>query len=134
MREDRHGRAARADSDRRRRPSDGFRLRDRGRFERITEDAIGTLPPLLLDALTDAELLVEEIPPGPAQADEEVPLADFRPAARGRQRARITVYRRPVEARAQGRAELAELVRLAVGREVAIALGLDVDLDDEDWD
>lgn len=108
-------------------------MRDQGRFEQITADAIATLPPPLLAALADAELLVEEIPPAPQRPDGEVPLAEFRPA-KGGGPARITVYRRPIEARSQGRVDLVELLRVAVGREVAFALGLDVDLDDDDWD
>ena len=131
VRDDRHGRLARADSDRRRRPSDGFRVRDVARFQRIAEDAIATLPSPVLDALAEADLVLEEIPPEPAAGENVVPLAEFRPA--GVERARVTVYRRPIEARAITRGEVADLVRLAVGREVAFTLGLDVDLDD-DWD
>lgn len=102
-----------------------------GRFERIAEDAIATLPAALLDALGDAELVVAEIPPPLAVHEHEVPLVEFVPARTG-ERARVTLYRRPLEARALGRAELGELVRLAVGREVALTFGLDIDLDD--WD
>lgn len=132
MSDDRHGRATRGDNDRRRRPSDGFRLRDATRFARLTEDALGTLPGPLLDALEDAELEIVDVPPEPSPDADDVALADFRPA-RGRVPARVTVYRRPLEARALARVELVELVRMAVGREVAVALGLDVDLDDG-WD
>jgi len=132
MPDDRHGRASRSDNDRRRRPSDGFRLRDAARFARLTEDALATLPEPLLEALEDAELEIVDVPPEPAAGADDVALAGFRPA-RGRVPARVTVYRRPLEARALARLELVELVRVAVGREVAVALGLDVDLDD-DWD
>lgn len=132
MSEDRHGRATRADNDRRRRPSDGFRLRDAERFARLAEDALATLPEPLLDALEDAELEIVDVPPEPPPGADEVALAEFRPA-RGRVPARVTVYRRPLEARALARLDLVELVRMAVGREVAVALGLDIDLDDE-WE
>jgi len=132
MPEDRHGRASRSDNDQRRRPSDGFRLRDATRFARLTEDALATLPEPLLEALEDAELEIVDVPPEPPPGAEEVALAEFHPAD-GRGRARVTVYRRPLEARALARLELVELVRVAVGREVAVALGLDIDLDD-DWD
>lgn len=131
MREDRHGRTTRADNDRRRRPFDGFRLRDSGRFARLVEDTLATLPDPLLEALEDAELVVDDVPPSPAGALDEIPLVDFRPARSGRP-ARVRVYRRPLEGRAYSRAELAELVRSAVGSEVAGQLGLDVDLDDEE--
>jgi predicted Zn-dependent protease with MMP-like domain len=104
-------------------------VRDPGRFERISQDAISTLPGEILAALDDADLVVTDIPP---DGDREVPLAEFVPR-RGPERPRVTLYRRPLEARASGRVELSELVRLAVGREVALTLGLDIDLDD-DWD
>jgi predicted Zn-dependent protease with MMP-like domain len=129
MRENRHGREARADHDRRRRPSDGFRVRDTARFQRIAEDALSGLPAEILDPLSDAELLIVDIPPEPAADEHEVPLVAFEPGGRPR----LTLYRRPLEARALGRPELSELVRLAVGREVALTLGLDLDFDD-DWD
>jgi predicted Zn-dependent protease with MMP-like domain len=131
VREDRHGRAARADHDPRRRPSDGFRVRDVARFERIAEEAVGTLPREVLAALDEAELVVEEVPPEPAPG-EDVALAGFAPAEDGAP-ARVTLYRRPLELRATSRLELGELVRLAVGHEVIATLDLDVNLDD-DWD
>ncbi len=132
MSEDRRGRAHRSDNDRRRRPSDGFRVRSGARFASLTEDALSTLPQPLLEALADAELIVEDVPPEPPSGAREVALASFTPA-RGRARPRVTVFRRPLEARALARLELVELIRLAVGHEVAEALGLDIDLDDE-WD
>jgi len=131
VREDRHGRALRADNERSRRPSDGYRVRDARRFGRLVEEAVDALPDALLDAVDDAELVVEEVPPADP-ADDEPPLAAFSPARRGR-RARVTVYRRPIELRAVSRGELAELIRLAVGREVATALGLEAEFDDW-WD
>lgn len=129
MRDDRHGRALRADNERSRRPSDGYRVRDIRRFGQVVEDAVGSLPAPLLEAIDEAELVVEEIPPPDAESEEEPLLAAFRPA-QGRERARVVVYRRPLELRALSRAELGELVRLAVGREVAVALGLEADFDD----
>lgn len=135
MREDRHGRVARADNDPRRRPADGFRLRDEERFAGLTEDALADLPDPLADVVAAARLIVTDVPP-PAVADAlalDIPLAAFRAAAAD-QPAEVTVYRRPLEARAASRADLQELVRLAVGHEVADVLGIDVDLDDDDWD
>jgi len=131
MREDRHGRALRADNERSRRPSDGFRVRDPRRFAGLVEDAVGALPEVLREAVDDAELVVEEVPEGPG-ADGEPALATFRPARRG-ERARITVYRRPLELRALSRGELGELIRLAVGRQIVEVTGLEADLDDW-WD
>ena len=122
MRRDAHGRAARADNDPRRRPADGFRLRDATRFQRVVVDAIATLPGRLAGPLADARVVVEAVPPaGGEQAD--VPLARFRAPL-------LTVYRRPLESRASDRADLEEAVRVAVGEAVAAALGLDDDLDD----
>ena len=131
MREDRHGRALRADNERSRRPSDGYRVRDARRFTRLVQEAVDALPDALLDAVNDAELVVEEVPPADPR-DDEPPLAAFRPGRRG-QRAQVTVYRRPIELRAASRGELGELIRLAVGRQVATALGLEAEFDDW-WD
>jgi len=133
VRDDRHGRATRADNDRRRRPFDGFRVRDGARFERLAREALATLPEELLEHLADAEVRIADLPPPPpAGAADEVALAAFEPPAAGRP-GRVVVYRRPLEARALDRADLAELLRSAVGHEVADALGIEVDLDDE-WD
>lgn len=104
-------------------------MRDVARFERLAEEAIALLPEPLLDALEDAVLVVEEVPPEPGRGETSIPLAEFTPAS-GRRRARATIYRRPLEARAMGRAELVELVRVTVGRSVATTLGLDGDLDE----
>lgn len=106
-------------------------MRDVDRFERLAEEAIALLPEPLLDALEDAEVVVEDIPPEPRPGQTGIPLTEFTPASGGR-RARATMYRRPLEARALGRAELVELVRVAVGRQVAAALGLGVEFDE--WD
>jgi predicted Zn-dependent protease with MMP-like domain len=134
VRDDRHGRATRADNDRRRRPSDGFRVRDAARFERLTREALATLPEQLLEHLDDALVQVEDLPPIPSSGGlpDDIPLARFERDVAGTP-ARVVVYRRPLEARALDRADLAELVRSAVGHEVAGALGIDIDLDD-DWD
>ncbi len=124
---DRHGRAPRADNDRRRRPADGFRLHDGRRFSRLVQEVLPTLPARLIEALADAQVVVDDVPPAGAG---DVPLARFDP---GSSPPRLTVYRRPLESRALSREELGELVRAAVGREVARALGLADDLGD-DWD
>ncbi len=63
------------------------------------------------------------VPPETAAAPGQPQLADFSTD-------RLTVYRRPLESRADGRAELVAMVRLAVGEAVARALGIDDDLDD----
>jgi predicted Zn-dependent protease with MMP-like domain len=125
---DPHGRASRADAARRRRPVDGFRARDRRRFADLVEQGVASLPAHLLAPLQPAVLRIEEVPE-PTQATAEIPLARYTSDAAGE--AVLTIYRRPLELRALDRADLIDLVRLAAGRAVADALGLDAgDLDD----
>lgn len=121
---DRHGRASRSNNDRRRRPSDGFRARDAGRFRQVVEEAVDSLPERLAAPLEDADVVVAAVPPPGATApDGSVLCAAFADS-------RLTVYRRPLEARAVSHGELEETVRVAVGQAVARALGLDDDPDD----
>jgi predicted Zn-dependent protease with MMP-like domain len=136
VRDDRHGRHRRADVDRRRRPVDGFRTVDASRFVRVVEDVLRDLPDELLDHLADVAVAVEDVPP--ADADDEVELGRYVAAPAGRAgrtgRDRLTLYRRPIEARATSKPDLAELVRLTVVHEVAHHLGIDDDrLDDLGW-
>jgi len=132
VREDRHGRASGSDNDRRRRPAHGFRTRDVSRFTALAKEALRELPDELLSAVAGADVIVEEVPPEPTVARPGVPLAAVRmmPAP-----PRVTVYRRPLESRASDRMELADLLRAAIGREVAAVLGVDTtDWDDPDFD
>ncbi|MER6983212.1 metallopeptidase family protein, partial [Streptomyces carpinensis] len=77
--------------------------------------------------LADIDFLVLEVPrldgPGQAWSDEPVPLGGTVPAQDGR-RARVVVYRRPVEIRSKGRDERAALVHEIVVEQVAELLGL----------
>jgi hypothetical protein len=77
--------------------------------------------------LTDIDFHVLEVPrldgPRPAWSDEPVPLGTTLPAQDGR-RARVVVYRRPVEIRSKGRDERAALVHEIVVEQVAELLGL----------
>lgn len=121
---DRHDRARRGEPDRRRRPVDGFRLRDDRRFELLVEDVLATLPAALLREIADADLRIEALPAEePRETEPRLALLDATVRPR-----RLTVYRRPIEARAGSRLELAEVIRSAVGREVADTFGL------SDWD
>ncbi len=72
------------------------------------------------------DLGVEAVPPGdPAQGEhDEVPLGRMF-AARGRDVARIVIYRRPIETRAESDRELADLVAEVVTEQVAALLGVD---------
>lgn len=128
MRRDRHGRLAHADSDERRRPPTGFRVRDSRRFGALVEEAISLLPEHLAQEVTPAEVVVVDVPGPEAVVDEDgqVSLARFVPA-RGRVRPQLVVHRRPLEHRATDRDDLVQLLRLAIGLAVARALGLSDD-------
>ncbi|MEU3954220.1 metallopeptidase family protein [Streptomyces achromogenes] len=82
--------------------------------------------------LADIDFLVLEVPrldgrgDGPVWEDEAVPLGGVVPARDGR-RARVVVYRRPVEIRTKGREERAALVHEVVVEQVAELLGLTPD-------
>lgn len=144
--DDRHARHRRAPGDRRRRPSDGFRAASRGRFERLVEVALATLPPELLRELDRVQLWVEEVPPTPPGTGEAPPLGriEATPARRVSASAsaagpappteRLVLFRRPLELRATSKADLAELVRFTVVHELAHHLGIDDDrLDELGW-
>ncbi|MFF7977262.1 metallopeptidase family protein [Streptomyces sp. NPDC007905] len=78
--------------------------------------------------LADIDFLVLEVPRlerrgTEAWSDEAVPLGGIIPARDGR-RARVVVYRRPVEIRTKGRDERAALVHEVVVEQVAELLGL----------
>jgi hypothetical protein len=75
--------------------------------------------------LDGVEFAVEDIPPSdPAPWEHgDVPLGRFFPAE-GQLPVRIVVYRRPVEGRAPGGAELASLVHEVVVEQVAHMLGM----------
>ncbi|MET9449976.1 metallopeptidase family protein [Streptomyces cinerochromogenes] len=79
--------------------------------------------------LADIDFLVLEVPrlegrgDQVAWGDDAVPLGGVVPARDGR-RARVVVYRRPVEIRTKGRDERAALVHEVVVEQVAELLGL----------
>ncbi|WP_030341351.1 metallopeptidase family protein [Streptomyces sp. NRRL S-1022] len=79
--------------------------------------------------LADIDFLVLEVPRLEGRADQVawpddgVPLGGIVPAQDGR-RARVVVYRRPVEIRTKGRDERAALVHEVVVEQVAELLGL----------
>ncbi|MFD5799055.1 MULTISPECIES: metallopeptidase family protein [Streptomyces] len=78
--------------------------------------------------LADIDFLVLEVPRlegrgAEGWSDEAVPLGGIIPARDGR-RARVVVYRRPVEIRTKGRDERAALVHEVVVEQVAELLGL----------
>jgi predicted Zn-dependent protease with MMP-like domain len=102
-------------------------------FDDLVLDAVEHLEHRWQNELGSVEFAVEDVPPvdapdGPAASvgDAEVPLARLYPA-RSRTPARIVVYRRPLEARAQDPLDLADLVHDVVVEQVAQLLGLDPD-------
>lgn len=96
------------------------------RFDEYVLDAVERLERRWPQQMQYLDFGVEDVPPTPATTDAEwddnpVPLARLFPAGRSR-RARIVLYRRPVEARAVPD-ELAALVHDIVVEEVAHLLG-----------
>ncbi len=87
--------------------------------------------------LADIDFLVLDVPhldgPGRVWDDEAVPLGGTVSARDGR-RARVVVYRRPVEIRAKGREERAALVHEVVVEQVAELLGLTPETVDPRYD
>lgn len=78
--------------------------------------------------LAEIDFMVLEVPrldgrPEDGWSDEAVPLGGIIPVRDGR-RARVVVYRRPVEIRTKGRDERAALVHEVVVEQVAELLGL----------
>lgn len=94
------------------------------RFDGLVLDAVERLE-RRWPQLAEVDVLVEEVPPPDADAwtDDAVPLGRSEPGRR-EEPPRIVVYRRPVEARAEGRTELGLLVHDVVVEEVAELLGL----------
>jgi predicted Zn-dependent protease with MMP-like domain len=141
MRE-RHARHRRRDVDRRRRPVDGARTRSVERFARLVDDAVATLPKDFLPYLADVQISVADVPPpDPIGHGDEVLLGLYEGVPRTERDMlpplfpdRITLFRRPLEARARNRRDLADLVRHTVLHEVAHHFGIDDDrLDELGW-
>jgi predicted Zn-dependent protease with MMP-like domain len=110
------------------------------RFDGIVLDAVEHVETRWRDRLATVDFAVEEVPPLDANDgwDDEissagVPLARLLPPGPGR-RARIVIYRRPLELRALDREDLEDLVHDIVVEEVAHYLGLDpADVDPEGY-
>lgn len=129
MQPDRHGRLPRTIPDQRRRPDAGFRVRGGRRFARLAADVLATMPDPVASALRGAALRHLDVPPPPLVPDDAVPLV--RVEAVGGRAAAIEIYRRPLEARAVSALDLAELLRVALAREAADVIGLDLG---DGWD
>lgn len=121
-RRDRHGRGLRGPLAPRGVPLARTRAQ---RFEDLVLEAVARLEERWEAQLSAIEFAVEEVPPRPLPGDgDPVPLSRLHPAVQGRQ-PRIVVYRRPVQARAEGEDELAALVSDVVVEEFARLLGMD---------
>lgn len=117
MPSDRHGRTGRVDNDPRRRPSDGYRLRGPDRFRRVVGEVASTLPDRFVEALGGSRLVVADVPEAPmTEPGGDVTLASFDGTT-------LTVYRRPIELRADNRGTLEDTIAIAVGLAVARHLG-----------
>lgn len=125
---DRHGRGARGPLTP---PHVPLRQTPTERFDEIVLDAVEHVERRWRERLGSLDFAVEEVPPadvgGPFEdeiASAGVPLARLFPPAAGR-RARIVIYRRPLELRAIDREDLEDLVHDIVVEEVAHFLGMD---------
>ena len=108
-------------------------------FDDLVLDAVEHLEDRWGQQLAQVEFAVEDVPALPARVDEDtvIPLARLLPAE-GSTPPRIVVFRRPLEARAADREDLADLIHDVVVEQVADLLGIDpgaVDPGyDGDWD
>lgn len=111
------------------------------RFDALVLDALEPIEQRWHTELTQLDIAVDEVPEIQATSvdtvvwdndvvvDANVPLARLVPAGVDRRglptRARIVLYRRPLEARARSSAELAHLLHDVLVEQVAAYLGLD---------
>lgn len=101
-------------------------------FDDLVLDAVESLEKRWSTELAGVQFAVDDVPPdlnvydSDVLEDGEVPLARLLPAQPGDDGgpARIVIYRRPLEFRAIGREDLADLVRDVVTEQVANLLGL----------
>jgi predicted Zn-dependent protease with MMP-like domain len=116
------------------------------RFDALVLEALEPIEARWRTELTDLDVAVDDVPdlrvdpkkPGPWEEgvleDRDVPLARLVPAGVDRRgqptRARIVVYRRPLEVRAHDGADLADLVHEVLVEQVAAYLNLDPDVVD----
>ncbi|MFL6144437.1 MAG: metallopeptidase family protein [Labedaea sp.] len=110
------------------------------RFDALVLEALDPIEARWRTELTKLDVAVDDVPevdgvertqtpPEGVLADSGVPLARLVPAGVDRRgqptRARIVLYRRPLEARAKDAADLADLVHEVLVEQVATYLGLD---------
>ena|SRR5690606_25631953 len=121
-RRDRHGRGLRAPLLPRTAPG---RKTRREAFDDAVRDHVGRLERRWGRSWGAVEFGVEEVPPSdPARWEDGIPLGRLFPADAG-QPARVVVYRRPIEQRAEGADDAAALARDVVVENVAHLVGRD---------
>ncbi|GAA0604992.1 hypothetical protein GCM10009547_03630 [Sporichthya brevicatena] len=106
-------------------------------FNILVEDAVDRLEARWRKELAGVDFAVAPVPgpeaiSGVGVSPGGVPLSRLYPGGAGR-RAHIVLYRRPIEARAKGRADLAILVQDLVTEQVADLLGLTPEQIDPDY-
>lgn len=122
-RRDRHGRGVRGPLT----PAELPLARTRAQlFHDLVLDAVERLKPHWSKELSTVEFVVEDVPlvPPGVTADDGIPFSRTE-VAENKGRARIVIYRRPVEIRTSDPEEKAELVYDTVVEEVANLLGLE---------
>ncbi|RKS76408.1 putative Zn-dependent protease with MMP-like domain [Actinomadura pelletieri DSM 43383] len=102
-------------------------------FEDLVDDEVRRLGDRWERELARVRFDVEEVPPIEPGFAGPVPLGRTFPQRGGRS-VRIVVYRRPIEARAKGEAELSRLIRDLLVEEVADLLGLSPESVDPSYD
>ncbi|WP_245920106.1 metallopeptidase family protein [Actinomadura mexicana] len=129
-RRDRHGRGLRGPLTPPQAPVSRTRAE---RFADLVDDEVRRLGARWSRELARVEFTVEEVPGVEAPFDGPVPLGQTLPGDGGRP-VRIVVYRRPVESRAAGDAELSQMIRDLLVEEVADLLGLSPESVDPSYD
>lgn len=118
------------------------------RFDAVVLEALEPIEQRWRNELTQLDVAVDDVPELPSAKPEalswgddvvedgNVPLARLVPAGVDRRglptRARIVLYRRPLEARAKDGADLSDLVHDVLVEQVATYLGLDPEVIDGD--
>ncbi|MGQ0845334.1 MAG: metallopeptidase family protein [Sporichthyaceae bacterium] len=117
-------------------PPDSPLARSRAdRFADLVLDSVERLERRWSNELADVEFAVENVPPVDRPLDpinNSIPLSRLYPGSAGHS-PRIVLYRRPIEARATGRAELTALVHDLVVEQVAELLGVEPETVDPEY-
>ncbi|WP_246236419.1 metallopeptidase family protein [Actinomadura chibensis] len=129
-RRDRHGRGVRGPLTPPQAPVSRTRAE---RFDDLVDDEVRRLGRRWGRELAKVRFTVEDVPGVEPWFDGPVPLGQTVPGE-GDRPVRITVFRRPVEARAKGETELARLIRDLLVEEVADLLGLSPESVDPSYD